>query len=134
RDNTIRYRNTGIFRMMNILFGVDISPRSGPSRFLQTAMMFRSQFFLSLGGFDSRTYTGNGFREESDLQWRARKMGGRLTYIEDPFFLHLNIAGGHQKRYRQNEVYFMRNQTIFALRSSRLASLVMIDSFVAYLL
>ncbi len=84
--------------MLNILFGVDISSHSGPSRFVPVAMIFPSRFFASLGGFDSRTYRGNGFREESDLQWRARKMGGRITYVEDPFFLHLNIPGGHNKR------------------------------------
>ena len=61
-------------------------------------------------------------------------MGARLVYIEDPHFRHLNISGGHQKGGRENEIYFMRNQTIFALRSSSLASLVMIASFGAYLL
>ncbi len=133
-SSKIEYGNTGISRMVNILFGVDISPHSGPSRFIPSAMILRSEFFASLGGFDSRRYAGNGFREESDLQWRARKMGGRLLYVENPFFEHLNIPGGHQKVGRENEVYFMRNQTIFALRSYRLASLVMISSYGAYLL
>ena len=133
-SSTIRYRYTGAFRMLNILFGVDISSHGGPSRFVPVAMIFPSRFFASLGGFDSRTYRGNGFREESDLQWRARKMGGRITYVEDPFFLHLNIPGGHNKRKSENDVYYMRNQTIFALKTAPLASLVMIASFGAYLL
>ncbi len=132
-SSTIEYRHTRVSRILNILFGVDISPHSGLSHFTPGVMIFRSEFYASLGGFDSHRYGGNGFREESDLQWRARKMRGRLKYIVNPFFQHLNIPGGHQKGSRENEVYFMRNQTIFALRSGRLASLVMIASFAAYL-
>ena len=131
----VEYRDTTFSRILNILFGVDISPNTGPSRFIPApAMMFRSDFFASLGGFDSRTYGGNGFRESSDLQWRARKMGGRLFYVEDPFFQHLNIPGGHEKGHSENDVYFMRNQTIFALRSGGLAALAMIAGFGAYML
>jgi len=130
----VKYRNTRLSRMLNILFGVDISPHNGTSRFIPGAMIFQSKFFASLGGFDSHRYGGNGFREESDLQWRARKMGGRLMYVEDPFFQHLNIPGGHEKGQTGNEIYFMRNQTVFALRSGRLASLVMIAGYGAYLL
>jgi len=133
-SSTIKYRYTGVFRMLNILFGVDISPHSGPSRFVPVAMIFPSRFFASLGGFDSRTYRGNGFREESDLQWRARKMGGRIIYVEEPFFLHLNIPGGHNKRHSENDVYYMRNQTIFALRTGNFASLIMIAGFAVYLI
>ncbi len=100
-SNTVAYRNTGIYRILNILFGVDISPHSGPSRFVPSAMMINTNFFASLGGFDSSRYGGNGFREETDLQWRIRKIGGTLTLIDEPFFFHLNIPGGHQKgRYR----------------------------------
>ncbi len=128
------YRNTTFSRMLNVLFGVDVSLRTGPSRFTTGAMMFHSEFFASLGGFDSRTYAGNGFREESDLQWRARRMGGRMTYVEDPFFQHLDTTGGYEKRHSKNEFYYMRNQTIFALRTSRLSSLAMIAGFGGYLL
>jgi len=130
----ISMRYNGIFRIVNILFGVDISSRSGPSRFVPVAMIFHSKFFASLGGFDSHRYCGNCFREESDLQWRARKMGGRLTFIEDPFFTHLNTPGGHDKRHSKNDVYYMRNHTIFAFRTNRPASLVMVTAFGAYLL
>ena len=133
-SSIVNYWNTGISRMLNMLFGVDIFASSGPSRFIPSAMIFQSKFFASLGGFDSRRYGGNGFREESDLQWRARKIGGRITYVEDPFFLHLNIPGGHNKRKSENDVYYMRNQTIFAVKTAPLASLVMIASFGTYLL
>jgi GT2 family glycosyltransferase len=133
-SKNIDYRNTGIHRMLNIFFGVAISPHSGRSQFIPSAMMFPSGLFASLEGFDSDTFQGNGFREESDLQWRARKVGARITYVEDPFFLHLNIPGGHNKRHSENDVYYMRNQTIFALKTAPLASLVMIASFGAYLL
>ena len=61
-------------------------------------------------------------------------MGGRLMYFEDPIFEHLNVPGGHRKGHSENDVYFMRNQTIFALRSGGPASLVMIGSFGAYML
>ncbi len=134
-SNTVSlYRDTVFSRMLDILFGIDISRHSGPSRFVSGAMIFSSEFFTLLGGFDSRTYGGNGFREESDLQWRARKMGGRLMYIEDPFFQHLNVPGGYQKVRSENEFYYMRNQTIFALRTSPIASPVLIAGFGAWLL
>jgi len=123
------------FRILNILFGVDISPRSGPSRFTPApAVLFQSDFFTSLGGYDIASYKGNAFRISSDLQWRARKMGGRITYVENPFFEHLNIPGGHKKGHSGNDVYFMRNQTIFAIRSGGRASLVMIAGFAIYML
>ena len=131
----VEYRDTTFSRMLNILFGVDISPNTGPSRFIPApAMMFQSDFFSSLGGFDSRTFGGNGFRESSDLQWRARKLGGRLIYVEDPSFQHLNIPGGQEKGRSENDVYFMRNQTIFALRSGGIAALAMIAGFGAYMI
>src|SRR6266568_2902527 len=133
-SSTVTYRYTTISRILNIVFGIDVSTHEGPSRFIPSAMIFNAKFFASLGGFDSRRYGGNGFREESDLQWRARKIGGRITYVEDPFFLHLNIPGGHNKRKSENDVYYMRNQTIFALKTAPLASLVMIASFGTYLL
>ena len=127
--------DTKISRMLNILFGVDISFHTGPSRFVPApAMLFHSDFYASLGGCDSRTYTGNAFRLSSDLQWRARKKGGRLMFIEKPFFEHLNIPGGHQKGHSENDSYFMRNQTIFALRSGGQAALTMIAAFAAYML
>ncbi len=127
--------DTKISRMLNILFGVDISFHTGPSRFVPApAMLFHSDFYASLGGCDSRTYTGNAFRLSSDLQWRARKKGGRLMFIENPFFEHLNIPGGHQKGHSENDSYFMRNQTIFALRSGGQAALTMIAAFAAYML
>ncbi len=128
------YRTTTISRILNILFGVDISHHSGRSKFTTGAMIFHRNFFSQLGGFDSLTYAGNGFREESDLQWRARNVGGRLTYIEDPFFEHADVPGGYQKRHSENDVYYMRNQTIFALRTGGLASPVMISGFGTWLL
>ncbi len=127
--------DTRISRMLNILFGVDVSFHGGPSRFVPApAMLFHSDFYSSLGGCDSRTYAGNAFRLSSDLQWRARKTGGRLTFIEDPFFEHLNIPGGHKKGHSENDTYFMRNQTIFAFRSGGLGSLIMVAAFGAYML
>ena len=55
-------------------------------------------------------------------------------FIENPFFEHLNIPGGHQKGHSENDSYFMRNQTIFALRSGGQAALTMIAAFAAYML
>lgn len=134
RTVKLPYRTSTISRMLNILFGVDISSHTGSSRFTTGAMLFHSKFFTSLGGFDSLTYAGNGFREESDLQLRARQRGARLVYVEDPFFYHLDVTGGYQKGHSENEFYFMRNQTIFALKTARLASLPMIAGYGAYLL
>jgi len=57
-----------------------------------------------------------------------------MIYVETPYFQHLNIPGGHDKRRSQGDVFFMRNQTIFALRSGGMAALVMIAGFGAYLL
>src|SRR5438034_2799028 len=126
--------HTKISRMLNILFGVDISFHSGPSRFVPApAMLFHSDFYASLGGCDSRTYGGNAFRLSSDLQWRARMMGGRRIFIADAFFEHLNLPVCHQKGHSENDSYFMRNQTIFSLRSGGLASFVMIAAFGAYM-
>jgi len=127
--------DTRISRMLNILFGVDISFHSGPSRFVPApAMLFHSDFYASLGGCDTRTYLGNAFRLSSDLQLRARKKGGRLIFVEDPFFEHLNIPGGHEKEHSENDIYYMRNQTIFAIRSGGPTALVKIAGFFAYLL
>ena len=61
-------------------------------------------------------------------------MGGRLIYVENPFFQHLNIPGGQEKGHSENDIYFMRNQTIFALRSGGIAALAMIAGFGAYML
>lgn len=134
RTVKLPYQNTVASRILNIAFGVDVISHTGASRFTTAAMIIHSKFFASLGGFDYRTYAGNGFREESDLQWRARKMGGSLMYIADPFFQHLNVPGGYQKVRSENEFYYMRNQTIFALRTSPVASPVLIAGFGVWLL
>ena len=55
-------------------------------------------------------------------------------FIENPFFEHLDIPGGHQKGHSENDMYFMRNQTIFALRSGGIAALAMIAGFGAYMI
>jgi len=60
-------------------------------------------------------------------------MGGNLIYIEDPFFQHLNVPGGYQKGRSENDSYYMRNQTIFAFRTSPIASPVLIVGFGAWL-
>ncbi len=121
-------------RMLNIVFGVDISPYTGPSRFTPApAMIIHSDFYASLGGYDSHAYGGNAFRLSSDLQLRAHKMGGRLLYVEDPFFEHLNIPGGHKKGHSENDIYYMRNQTIFAFRNGGPASIVKIAAFGTYM-
>ena len=133
RTVKLPYRNTVASRILNITFGVDVGPHTGASRFTTAAMVIHSKFFALLGGFDFRTYAGNGFREESDLQWRGRKMGGNLIYIEDPFFQHLNVPGGYQKGRSENDSYYMRNQTIFAFRTSPIASPVLIVGFGAWL-
>jgi GT2 family glycosyltransferase len=42
--------------------------------------MVRREAFLDIGGFDEKTYSGNYFREETDLWLRFRKKGYRLYY------------------------------------------------------
>jgi GT2 family glycosyltransferase len=132
-SRVVGFQNTLVSRIANILFGVDISQNS-VSSFVPGAMIIQKNFFNALGGFNSLLFGGNGFREETDLQWRARMKGGRLIYIKNPFFHHLHVPGGHEKSTSLDDIYYMRNQTIFALRSTGLASLVTIPAFGAYLL
>jgi GT2 family glycosyltransferase len=132
-SRVVGFQDTLVSRIANILFGVDIS-QNLISSFVPGAMILHKRFFDALGGFDSLLFGGNGFREETDLQWRARMKGGRLIYIKNPFFNHLHVTGGHEKSKSLNDVYYIRNQTIFALRSTGLASIVTIPAFGVYLL
>ena len=61
-------------------------------------------------------------------------MGGRLLYVEDPSFIHIKVPGGYAKPRSLSDISYIRNQTVFALRSCGLASIVVIPAFGAYLL
>ena len=53
--------------------------------------------FLDVGGFDTATYTGNFYREETDLWMRMRKRGYRLYYEpEAEIYVRKGLTTGGQ--------------------------------------
>ncbi len=66
--------------------------------------------------FDDHLFTGNGFREESDFELRARKSGFRIIYDPALEVVHKRTAGGGQSLKSSGERYAfwaVRNQFIF---------------------
>jgi GT2 family glycosyltransferase len=75
------------------------------------------QIFLELGGFDSRRYLGNHYREETDFHLRALQSGYTLKY--DPGIVSFHCpqkTGGQRSNLLRNEYYAARNHALFLSR------------------
>jgi len=73
-------------------------------------------------GFDDKMLTGNGFREESDFELRARRSGFRILYNPNIGVVHRRNLGGGQSLKAAGDRYTfwaVRNQLIF-MRKNRL--------------
>jgi len=91
--------------------------------------------FLEVGGFDTANYTGNYYREETDLWLRMKQKGYRLFYQPDAKIYALkgvtfggqwsNVKGSHVKY----EYYVLRNHYAFLKKFYPSRRLVMFTLF-----
>lgn len=76
-------------------------------------MSFRRELLLRVGGFDEK-YVGTGYRDDTDLCVRIRRLGNKLLYQPKALVQH-KFRG---KRIDSNWVYwYMRNHTYFYLKN-----------------
>lgn len=92
--------------------------------------------FLSVGGFDEKTYTGNYFREETDLWLRFRLKGYRLYYQpKAKIYCQKSLIKGGQwsnvngKR-STYEYYVVRNHSRFLSKFYGRERFLMLPAFV----
>ncbi|MDR0656591.1 MAG: glycosyltransferase family 2 protein [Treponema sp.] len=77
-------------------------------------MSFKKTIFDAVGLFDIN-YTGNAYREDTDMAVRLRKAGYRILYDPEAALIHHMSAGGGT-RVSQSETYwlaFFKNQCYF---------------------
>ena len=87
-------------------------------------MSYKRAWLNRVGGFDTR-FTGNAYREESDLCLRLGRAGGRIRYEPAASLLHLEgQAGGcressaiHDRAlaYQNETLFFLKNWSKWAL-------------------
>jgi GT2 family glycosyltransferase len=81
--------------------------------FIGCNMSFRRELLLRVGGFDEK-YVGTGYRDDTDLCVRIRRLGNKLLYQPKALVQH-KFRG---KRIDSNWVYwYVRNHTYFYLKN-----------------
>jgi len=81
---------------------------------LHVAALIRKRDFHLVGGFDSETYVGNFFREETDLFFRLAKIGKKLCFDPHAAAYHIETGrGGQRSNILFYEYYVLRNHVKF---------------------
>jgi len=81
---------------------------------LHMAAMVRKVDFQLIGGFDSKTYVGNYFREETDLFFRLKRAGKKLLFDPNAVAYHVEVGtGGQRFNVIMYEYYVFRNHVKF---------------------
>lgn len=78
---------------------------------------FRKDLLMKIHGFDEN-FTGNAFREESDLSFRVRRLGYKLIFDPKAEAIHLKAQGGSrdQDRITWYEDFFC-NEMLFFMKN-----------------
>jgi GT2 family glycosyltransferase len=87
--------------------------------FVTGVMAIRREVGISVL-FDSDLMTGNGYREESDFQLRARRLGCRILYHPTACVLHSPArSGGQIESFKKRGYAFwaLRNQMLFMAKN-----------------
>ncbi|MEI6221318.1 MAG: glycosyltransferase family 2 protein [bacterium] len=82
-------------------------------------MSFRKALFEEVGGFDEH-FTGNAFREESDLSFRVRKKGYTLVFEPEAEVLHVRCFSGGTRSFEDKITWYFHlfhNETLFFLKN-----------------
>lgn len=81
---------------------------------LHVAAMVKKVDFQLIGGFDSKTYAGNYFREETDLFFRLKRAGKKLLFNPNAVAYHVKVGtGGQHFNAIMYEYYVFRNHVKF---------------------
>lgn len=109
-------------------FGLDCQMTMVPT--LHSCSMISKSVFRDIGGYDYHLYTGTSFREETDLYFRARKLGYKLFYQPSSIAIHRKVSFGGCGKPRLREGYFeVRNHILFLSKSFGIASFFMIPCY-----
>ena len=93
--------------------------------FIGCNMSFRRDLLLAVGGFDEN-YLGTGYRDDTDLCLRIRKLGYRLIYNPKALVWH-KFRG---KKLDRNWAYwYIRNHTYFYLKNFFRNNVLKLPSF-----
>jgi len=77
---------------------------------LHVAAVVKRGDFQFAGGFDSETYAGNYFREETDLFFRLTRTGKKLLFDPNAVAYHVKVGtGGQRFNILKYEYYVLRN-------------------------
>jgi len=81
-------------------------------------MSFRKETVIKCGAFDSN-YTGNAYREDTDISMRIRKEGYKIMYVPQASVIHyMTDTGGTRTEPDDNYFYTLfKNQCYFYLKN-----------------
>lgn len=93
---------------------------------LHVAAVVKREDFQVVGGFDSETYAGNYFREETDLFFRLARTGRKLLFNPNAVAYHVEVgAGGQRFNILKYEYYVLRNHFRFLRKFFGRKSIIM---------
>ncbi|HJH25423.1 MAG TPA: hypothetical protein C5S37_01340 [Methanophagales archaeon] len=98
---------------------------------MHACSLYKKDALKEVGGYAETAYKGNYKREESDLNFRLRKVGYKLYFQSDAKTIHskVNSGGCRVDSKRIDAYYTVRNHIIFTVRIFGIKSLYMIPLF-----
>jgi glycosyltransferase involved in cell wall biosynthesis len=99
---------------------------------LHACSMYPKTLLEVVGGYEEEAYIGNFLREETDLNFRIKKLGYKFYFQPNAVAQHNRIESGGCRTgtlvYR--EIYSFRNHLVFLLRIFGVKSIYMIPSYI----
>ena len=101
---------------------------------LHACSLISKDVFNKVGGYDSKLYRGNYFREETDIYYRTRRAGFYLFFQPKAKAYHLqSLTGGCKMSLVVGKYYHARNHMLFLTRFYGLRIFYLIPFFVIWL-
>ncbi len=98
--------------------------------FLHACSLISRKVFIEIGGWNNSLYKGNFLRDESDVYFRARKVGFKLFFQPKALAWHLHFSkGGCKIPLIKSNYYTIRNHSLFLIKFFGLKAVYMIPSY-----
>lgn len=99
---------------------------------LHACSLYPKTLLEVIGGYEEKAYIGNFYREETDLNFRIKKMGYKLYFQSNAVAHHNRIESGGCRTglFIRNELYTIRNHLVFLLRIFGIKAIYMIPFYI----
>lgn len=100
---------------------------------LHACSMYTKTLLETVGGYEEEAYIGNFVREETDLNFRIKRLGYKFYFQPDAIAHHNQVRAGGCRTGTlvRREIYTFRNHVVFLSRIFGLRCLYMIPFYIA---